>query len=264
MKKALLFVVLGCAALAVSAQAALTADQIVEKSRDRIKADTVQTRSRMVITDKKGATTERVIDQFSKDDAAGNGRAMIVFQSPASVKGTRFLTLEHKDSESDQWIYLPELGKTRRIAGSAKSGDFMGTDMSYDDIDSANRAADKDTHRLLREEQYAAGGISAACHVIESVPKDSGYQYSKMVSWIDKATFVSYKIEMYDKKGALVKTMEMADVKDVQGRLTPMRTKVSTVARGTSTTIYVEQIKYDSPIPEAVFTTQYLETGRAR
>jgi hypothetical protein len=43
-----------------------------------------------------------------------------------------------------------------------------------------------------------------------------------------------------------------------------MQTKISTLAAGTSTTIYMDVIKYDDPIPEAVFTAQFLETGRAR
>jgi hypothetical protein len=58
--------------------------------------------------------------------------------------------------------------------------------------------------------------------------------------------------------------MEMSGYKDVQGRDTPTQTKVSTLAAGTSTTIYMDIIKYDDPIPEGVFTTAYLETGRVR
>jgi hypothetical protein len=69
---------------------------------------------------------------------------------------------------------------------------------------------------------------------------------------------------MYDKRGTLVKTMESGALKDVQGRLTPTQTTVRTVSAGSSTTIYMDIIKYDDPIPEGVFTTSFLETGRAR
>jgi hypothetical protein len=100
--------------------------------------------------------------------------------------------------------------------------------------------------------------------VIESIPKDSSYQYSKMLQWIDKANRVTRKMELYDRRGTLVKVLEMKALKDIQGRLTPHETKMTSVAAGTSTTIYVEIIKYDDQIPEGVFTTQYLETGRAR
>jgi hypothetical protein len=232
---------------------------IVRSSRDRIKADTVSTRSTMVITAKDGSTTERVIDQFAKDGPKGD-RTMIVFQKPASVAGTRFLTMENPGSPEDRWIFLPNLGKVRRVAASEGSGSFMGTDFSYDDISSASREADLDNHSLLREENLNG----KACYVIQSTPKDSSYQYSKILQWIEKDSMVAVKLELYDKKPVLVKVVETSGLKDVQGRLTPMVTKISTIGAGTSTTINMDIIKYDDPIPEAVFTTAYLETGRAR
>ena len=235
------------------------AEAIVKSSRDRIKADTVSTRSRMVIRAKDGSTTERLIDQYSKDGPKG-GRTMIVFQKPESVAGTRFLTMENSGAPDDRLIYLPALGKVRRIAAAEGSGSFMGTDFSYDDISSASRSTSQDTHTLLREEDLNG----AACYVIQSAPKDSSYQYSKMIQWIDKGTKAVMKIELYDKKSALVKIAEMSGMKDIQGRQTTTVTKMTTVAAGTSTTITMDIVKYDDPIPESVFTAAYLETGRAR
>ncbi|MDR1353505.1 MAG: outer membrane lipoprotein-sorting protein [Treponema sp.] len=239
---------------------AQSAASIVQASRDRIDAETVSSRSRMVITAKNGSTSERVIDQYSKDDARGNDRLMIVFQQPAAVRGTRFLTLEKAAGSKDQWIYLPSLGKVRRIAASEGSSSFMGTDMSYDDLNAQSRRSDEDTHTLLREEPYNG----ASCYVIQSVPKDSAYQYGKMILWIDKTTLVNYKIEMYDRRGTLVKLMESSGFHAVQGYLTPAEIKVSTLVAGTSTTIHTDIIKYGDPVPEGVFTTAYLETGRVR
>ncbi|MDR1586099.1 MAG: outer membrane lipoprotein-sorting protein [Treponema sp.] len=249
----------GILLLAGSTLYAQDAESIVRSSRDRIKADTVSTRSTMVISARDGTKTDRMIDQYSKDGPRGD-RTIIVFQRPASVAGTRFLTMENPGGDDDRWIFLPSLGKVRRVVASEGSGSFMGTDFSYDDISSASRGAEKDRHTLLREENL--GG--SACYVIESVPKDSSYQYSKMVQWIDKETKVAMKIELYDRKAALVKLLEISKTEDVQGRLTPMATKMSTLAAGTSTLINVDIIKYDEPIPESVFTTSYLETGRAR
>ncbi|MDR3343808.1 MAG: outer membrane lipoprotein-sorting protein [Treponema sp.] len=245
---------------AQDASASVDAASIVDASRNRIQADTVSTRSRMVITAKDGSTTERLLDQYSKDDPQGNNRIIIVFQRPPSVAGTRFLTIAKTGGADDRWIFLPSLGKVRRVAGSEGSGSFVGTDLSYDDVSSTSRDVNQDNHRLLREE--ALNG--SACYVIESIPKDSGYQYSKMVQWINKSTSVTHQIELYDKKGTLVKRLEIQSLKDIQGRLTPMLTKMTTLTTGTSTTISVDIMKYDDPIPEAVFTTQYLETGRAR
>ncbi|MDP3177495.1 MAG: outer membrane lipoprotein-sorting protein [Spirochaetaceae bacterium] len=253
----LLAAVFGAQGAAAQSAVAQSAAEIVRASRDRIKADTVSTRSRMVITAKDGTTTERLVDQYSSEGKDGN-RSMIVFQKPASVAGTRFLVVENPGREEDRWIYLPALGKVRRIASGEGSGSFMGTDFTYDDISSANRDATKDSHEILRSEALTG----ADCWVIESKPMDKDYQYSKMVSWIDKATKISRRIELYDKKGVLLKVVEIEKVEDVQGRSTPKTTKMSSVQAKTSTTIFVEIIKYDEKIPEGVFTTRYLETGR--
>ncbi|MDR0721179.1 MAG: outer membrane lipoprotein-sorting protein [Treponema sp.] len=232
---------------------------LIKAARDRIQADTTSTRSRMVITAKDGSTSERMIDQYAKDGPQGS-RMIIVFQRPASVAGTRFLTMDNAAGGEDRWIFLPSLGKVRRIAASEGGGNFMGTDFSYDDISSMDRKVDLDSHAIVREETLK--GIP--CYVIQSIPKDSTYQYAKTITWIDKQQPLVYQSEMYNKRNELVKRMEIAEYKDVQGRLTPVQTKVATLSAGTSTTIYMEIIKYDDPIPEGVFTTGYLETGRVR
>lgn len=238
---------------------AQTATDIVRASRDRINADSVSSRSRMVITAKDGTTTERLIDQYSSDSATGN-RTIIIFQKPASVAGTRFLTLENKDGVDDRWIFLPSLGKIRRIAASEGGGSFVGTDFSFDDISSADRGVEEDTHTLLRSENF--NGVT--CSVIESVSIDQAYQYSKMISWIDSATKVALKIELYDRKGKLAKILEVQKTQDIQGFLTPMVTKMTTVDAKTSTTINVDIIKYNEKIPEGVFTPDYLLTGKVK
>jgi hypothetical protein len=85
-----------------------------------------------------------------------------------------------------------------------------------------------------------------------------------MVSWVDKDKYRIYKRELYNKRGAVEKVMEVSGFKDVQGRDAGTQTKIATVSAGTSTTLYMDIIKYDDPIPEGVFTTAYLETGRVR
>jgi len=256
MKKFVLFPAFFCfAVFALQAQDALS---IVRASRDRINAQTVSTRSRMLLQDKSGSVSERMIDQYSKDGPKGH-RTVIVFQQPASVRGVRFLTMENPGSPDDRWIYLPALGgEPNRIAATDGSRSFQGTDFSNDDISSASRSADLDTHTLLREENLNG----SPCYVIQSVPKDSSYQYSKMIQWIDKATNVTMKVELYNRGGTLVKLLEILKLEEVQGYLSIMSTRMTTIAENTSTTINVDEIRYNAAIPETVFTTNFLKTGR--
>jgi outer membrane lipoprotein-sorting protein len=255
---------LGCAAAALAQNTGASAEDaaaIVDRSRNRISAATTLTRSNMAVVAKDGSVSNRVIDQYSKDGSRGENRMVVDFKhsgNPAGIINTRFLSVENRNGGDDQWIFLPALKKVRRIAASEGSGSFVGTDFSYSDIASTNRGADLDTHRILREENLRG----RRCYVIESIPKNSSYQYSKMVQWIDKETLVNHKIDLYDKRGTHVKTMEILELKDVQGRLSPMVTKMSALTEGTSTTMTVERLEYDSAIPESVFTPRYLETGR--
>ena len=234
------------------------AAEIVQRSRSRIQAETVSTRFRMVITARNGSVTERILDQYSKKDTQGNNRMLIEFQEPASVRGTRFLTIENPGKPNDQWIFLPSLGRVRRIAAAEGSGSFVGSDFSYDDISSADRRTNLDDHRLLREERFS----NRNCYVIESTPKDTNYQYGKMIQWIDKENFVIHKIELYDRRGTMVKLLEIPEYREVQGRLAPMVTRITTITAGTSTSLNVMNLRYDAQIPENVFTTTFLETGR--
>ncbi len=246
--------ILFLAAAAASAQSAL---EIMTVSRNRISADTVSTRARMVITAKDGSTTERLVDQYTST-AGSVTKTVVIFQKPASVANTRFLTISTKGKPADQWIFLPSLGKVRRIAASEGSASFMGTDLSYDDLSSADRDVELDNYAILKEENLAG----ATCWVIESKPKDSSYQYSRMVAWIEKATHIGLKVELYDRKGTLVKLMEMGGVKEIQGRLTPTVTKMTSVQAKTSTTITMDILKYDDPIPAGVFTERFLLSGK--
>jgi outer membrane lipoprotein-sorting protein len=245
--------------LAAVSLAAQDAEEIVRSSRDRIQAETVYTRSTMILMAKNGAETRRVIEQFSKDGPRGN-RAVVVFHEPRSVAGTRFLTMENPGGEDDRWIFLPDRGRVQRIAASDGSKSFVGTDFSNDDISSADRRADLDRHSLLREEDLE----NNPCYVIQSVPKDGSYQYSKMIQWIDKNNQVCRRIELYDKRNTLVKTLEILRLEEKDGRLSPMQTRMTSHAAGTYTQINVDDIRYDARIPEGIFTQEYLATGRPR
>ena len=255
----ILLTIMGFTVLSLNSQeTGLSASAIVERSRNRIQSASISTRYRMIITARNGSQSERLMDQYSKKDANGNNRTVIVFGEPASVRGTRFLNVENQGRENDQWIYLPSLGRVRRIAASEGSGSFVGTDFSYDDIGSADRRVDLDRHSIIREERFR----DRDCYVIESIPLDPNYQYSRMVQWIDRENFITYQIELYDRRGNQVKLLEILEFRDVQGRISPILTRMTNVQAGTSTSLMVVNLRYDDNIPEGVFTSNYLETGR--
>lgn len=255
MKRILATLVL--ATLAASLCLAQSASEIVEASRKGVKASTMSTRSRLVIAAKDGGTTERLLDQYTSI-GPGSVKTVIIFQKPASVAGTRFLTIQDSGKPEDRRIFLPSLGKVRRVAAGEGSGSFMGTDFSYDDISLMNRDPSLDSFAILREEPLQ----DRDCWVIEARPKDPGFQYSRMLMWIGKTASSTFKTELYDRKGDLAKILEIQSYKEIQGRLTAVATKMSTLQSKTSTTIFMDIVKYDDPIPASVFTEKFLLTGK--
>ena len=189
---------------------------------------------------------------------------VMVFIEPASVKDTRFLVKANEGKDDDKWIYLPKLKQVRRIAASEGSGSFVGTDFSYDDMSS--RKVEDDTHELLKESEDK--GNFKDLYVVKSTPKDpKSSQYSYRISWVTKDAWIPTYIEMYDKKGKLLKVNEIKAIKKMpgsNGRVynIPLENVMSNVQTGHTSTIKMVNILIDKPIDEHKFTTDFLSTGR--
>ena len=250
-----------CSALlmvaALSFAAEESADAIMSAARSKAVIESVGTRAKMEIQRNGTTLAELLVDQYSLRQE-NNQRTFLEIKAPANVKGTRFLMIA-KNGTVDQRIYLPSLGKVRRITGESEGTEsFLGTDFSYNDLSYMERESGLDTYQLLREEAY--GG--AQCYVIEAKPKNPKSEYAKTVIWVEKAAKQFVKIEFYDKKDVLVKILEMSQYEMMQGVSTPMNTKMTTLATNTATIIHIVKMQYNMTIPEKIFTSRYLEQGR--
>ena len=237
---------------------ALTGREIAENVEDRPDGSSSHTLVQMELFDKNGTVNTRIIEEYSMDTTADLGRVVMVFHSPASVKNTRFLVMENQgDQDDSKWIYLPALQRVRRIAASEGDQSFMGTDFSYDDMSSID--IDDYEYTFLKEE--VLDGIG--CYVVEAVPLEpEEEQYSKLVTWVQKENWVNRKVEMYDKKGSLLKILEVSQVETVQGYETPIITKMTNVQEEHSTVLTVQKVMYDESYPDGLFSTRFLQSGR--
>lgn len=211
---------------------------------------------KMDLIEANGTTETRVVEEWGKNEN-NLSSVVIVFRSPASVKDTRFLQVQNEGRDDDKWIYLPALRNTRRIAASEGSKSFMGTDATYDDMSS--RDVDDDTHELLEEKKV--NGYD--CYVVKSTPvnpDDSQYQYR--ITSIDKETLIPVFVQMYDKKGKLLKELTVEKIQNVGGYNTPMSNYLKNVQTGHATRMVITNIEVDKPVPDKVFTQNFLNTGR--
>jgi len=160
---------------------------------------------RMILRNRQGQVSERELRVRSLEVADGT-KSLCIFDSPADVKQTILLTHTHKAAPDDQWLYLPALKRVRRIAAQNRSGSFMSSEFSYEDI--ATHVMEKYTYKWLRDE--VCDGQD--CYVIERRPidrRESGY--TRQIVWLDKQEYRMLKADHYDRKDSLLKTLTLKD-----------------------------------------------------
>lgn len=249
-----------------------TGEEVARAARDRDTGDSVMVALEMVLVEKDG--TEKPVRAihswgYTYDKEKDLGKMVMEFKTPASIKGTRFLTVEQPvNVDDDKWIYLPALKRVRRIASSDKSSSFVGSDFSYGDMET--REVEEDNHKLLGSE--TVNGYD--CYVIESTPLDlDDAQYSRRVVYVTKEHYVPVKAELYNKiNGDLEKEMHIeGEIKQIQGIWTAFKTVMTTVETGHSTVLRIRDdskgnpmIKYNVKVDTRRFTQEFLKTGRAK
>jgi outer membrane lipoprotein-sorting protein len=162
-------------------------------------------RLRMILRNRQGQASERELRVRTLEVADGT-KSLCIFDSPADIRDTILLTHTHRAQQDDQWLYLPALKRVRRIAAQNKSGSFVGSEFSYEDI--AAHVLEKFTYKWLRDETCDGQD----CHVIERRPldqKDSGY--TRQVVWMDQEHYRTLKVDYYDRKDSLLKTLTLKD-----------------------------------------------------
>ena len=247
--------------LFASSAGAQTATDIMKKQQELLKTQDEYETQNMVLVNPQGQKRERKVSRFTKTDKSGLNKILIRFLSPRDVENTGLLTWERKGGDDDQWLYLPAVGKPKRIASSGKKNRFMGTDFSYEDL--RPEPLDAYAYKLLGSE--SCDGKS--CFVIEAVPKtekekqDSGY--SKRKFWVLKDNHFSVKREFYDNTGTLEKIERSSDLKSLGGTLWRANSiAMEDVKKKTKTILTNEERKVNQGLSEQLFTERELTKGK--
>ncbi|NNF05539.1 MAG: outer membrane lipoprotein-sorting protein [Candidatus Eisenbacteria bacterium] len=160
---------------------------------------------KMILSDRHGGESTRELRVKTLEVDGDGDKSLVIFDNPRDVSGTAFLTFSHKTGADDQWLYLPALKRVKRIASNNKSGPFMGSEFAYEDISS--QEVEKYTYKFLREEEL--NGMN--CYVIERYPVDKKSGYTRQIGWYDKEEFRIQKVDFYDRKDSLLKTLIYED-----------------------------------------------------
>lgn len=166
----------------------------------------------MVLRNKNGQESVRQIRMKVLEVADDGDKSLSIFDRPKDVKGTAFLSFSHTDGADDQWLYLPALKRVKRIASRNKSGPFMGSEFSFEDL--ASFEIDKYSYKFIKEESCSMG----TCFVVEQYPTDKNSGYTKRIVWVDKAEYRVLKTAFYDRKNSLLKTLSAEDYQQYKGK----------------------------------------------
>ena len=229
------------------------ADQLAESGAavDRLPSWT----GLVAVTDSRG--TEAVRRRSGRmatrlEGPAGVPQRLYVFTAPDDIRGTTLLIHEHPDRDDDIWLYLPSLGKTRRMAGGGRKSSFVGTQYAFFDLMSFEPA---------RYRHTVAGSVSwegRSCWILESTPRDAAYAEdigrSKLRSWIDKANHQTLRVDHHDASGSAFKRHVLGGFAAAPGgkALATART-MTHLHNGSSTHIAIEQIDFQARLASADF-----------
>lgn len=226
----------------------LTVDEIMDRMEETSPDFTTQkTISEMILIDEEGNEEVREMTMFSQEGEDGKSSTLVRFLSPKSVKGVTLLNI---DDGEKIYLYLPAYGKARRIAGSSKGDEFMGTGLSYEDMNM--NYEDKNYEKKLLEETDSE-------FIIEVIPSDEDTSYKKIIITVDKEKFYTKEVEFYDLNENLTKTLEIAKIEiDDKGKITPMEIAFTDTEENKKTKIVIKEMEYNVELSSDFFSIRTL------
>jgi hypothetical protein len=213
----------------------------------------------MILKNANGQTSTRELrlNTLEVPDEGDGDKILSVIESPPDVRGTALLTFTHINEQDDQWLYLPALKRVKRISSANKSGPFLGSEFAYEDL--ASQEVAKYTHRYLRDEPCG----ELQCFVVERVPvyKDSGY--TRQFTWIDHDEYRFWKVDFYDRKNDLLKTLTFSDYRQYLDQYwRALILDMHNHQTGKSTRLSYTDLRFRVGLTEADFTRNALRRSR--
>jgi len=259
----LLLLFLNNLGMSISLAEDVIARDIMVKAVQRDDGDNRISDMEMILIDKQNNERKRLIRSYTKDFNEDTYR-ILFFIKPADVKDTGFLTYDYTNPkhDDDQWLYLPALRKTKRIASSDKSGSFMGSDFSYADM--TNIQVDDYNFFLKREINVNQKNA----WVIESIPRnkdiidETGYTKSLLI--VRQDNYIIIRAVHWLKKGARLKYMDVKKLELIGNIWTPTEIHMTT-KKGKNihhkTILRFKNTRYDQSLDKKLFTLRQLEKG---
>ncbi len=194
------------------------------------------------------ATRSLRISTLEKPDETVGDKSLVLFDTPRDIKGTALLSHAKILDPDDQWLYLPALKRVKRISSSNKSGPFVGSEFAFEDF----------TAIELNKFDYKYIGSDACdqiqCDVLERLPRYENSGYTKQIAWVDQTDFQIRKVEFFDRRGSLLKVLELKDYRQYDnGVWRAHLLSMSNVQTNKQTDLIYNDYQFDTGLSEGDF-----------
>ena len=214
---------------------------------------------KMVLTNASGETSERELRFMMLENPGGNDGnwSLMTFDKPTDIEGTALLTYSHVKEADEQWLYLPTVKRVKRISSANKSGPFVGSEFAFEDF--STQQVGKFSYKWLRDEACE----DRTCHVVERTPQYEDSGYTREVVWIDTTDYQFRKIDYYDRKDSLLKTLTYKDYKLHENKFwRPGELDMENHETNKTTRLIWNGYSFHTGLSQNDFTTASLERAR--
>ncbi len=213
---------------------------------------------RMILRNKGGEESTRELRRraLESTDRGWGDKSIIVFDAPRDIEGTALLSHTKILDPDDQWLYLPALKRVKRISSGNKSGPFVGSEFAYEDL--VSQEVEKYDYRWLRTEQCG----ELQCEVVERYPRYQNSGYTRQIVWWDTEEYRVQKIEYYDRKNSLLKTLTYHGYQPYGDFWRPARMAMENHQNGKSTDLIFASWQVGAGASDDEFTASRLRRAR--
>lgn len=240
-------------AASLSSAQDLTGEEILKKIKGKIflSGSGIAT-IKLIMENKKGKQQSNTVKVYRKANEKVK-KQLIEYLEPADVRGTKLLSIVEEGKEDMMWLYLPVLGRERRVVGPSKKGYFMGTDFTYEEIGGSKSYEKKYEAKRLEDETFE----NYPCYVLKLNSKEKETEYTYLKMWVWKKEFIPLKIEFYEKEGKFAKSLTNSDLRKKNGEYTPYKIIMANIIKGTKTIVEILDTEREEP-SDNYFTLRYL------
>jgi hypothetical protein len=210
-------------------------------------------RASFQVFDKQGHSVKKEFT-YRRIGSPGDSKTLVVFTSPAEIRGVALLSINRRGVSARQYIYTPATQRVRSVVAQERTARFIGTDFTFEDI--AERILDDFTYRPIDDKETIEGRKTWK---VEATPVDSSRsQYKYIYYWVAQDAPVILHAEFYDAQGRQVRVLHAGQIKHVDGVWGARHTEMSTVQDGTRTVLNIDEVKFNTGLDEKLFTPQGL------